>query len=210
MSFLSYPRGGDVNVLEIARKALARVRSQRNGVAEPVLPATVGYDINDGNDQSPPRSSVIPEAVLVTNSADLPMVAMAVSESSQVGVDIETTGLNPRSDRTRLLSLCCDTTDGGTITYLIDCFAVDPAPLWEALASVPVAGHNLLFDLQFLARLGFAPGACRDTMLASQVLHAGERGLKHSLAACCERELGETVAKDEQHSDWSGDLSPEQ
>jgi DNA polymerase-1 len=199
-----------VNVLDIARNALARVRTQRNGVAEPVLPATPGYDINDGNDQSLPRSSVIPEVVLVTHAADLPRVATAVAASALVGLDIETTGLDPRCDRVRLLSLGWDTTDGGTATYVVDCFAVDPAPLWAALASVPVVGHNLTFDLQFLARLGFEPGACRDTLLESQVLHAGERGLRHSLAACCERELGEAVSKEEQVSDWSGDLTPDQ
>src|SRR5262249_59040260 len=84
------------------------------------------------------------------------------------------------------------------------------SPLWAALASVPVVGHNLVFDLQFLARRGYEPGACRDTMLMSQVLHAGDRAARHTLAACCERELGRTVAKDLQASDWSGTLTAEQ
>jgi hypothetical protein len=70
-----------------------------------------------------------PVHVLVTDPADLPMVATAVGESAVVGLDTETTGLDPQSDRVRLLSLCCDTTDGGTVVYLVDCFAVDPAPL---------------------------------------------------------------------------------
>jgi DNA polymerase-1 len=157
-------------------------------------------------------SAADPAFVLVTDPADLPMVASAVGESSVVGLDCETTGLDPRTDRVRLLSLACDTTDGGTVTYLIDCFAVKGlAPLWESLAAVPVVGHNLAFDLQFLARHGFEPGACRDTLLMSQVLYAGDRSIKsHKLAACCERELGETVAKDEQTSDWSGSLTAAQ
>ncbi len=148
--------------------------------------------------------------VLVTFPADLPMVVTAVGESALVGLDVETTSLDPRAGRVRLLSLCCDTTDGGTVTYMVDCFAVDPAPLWEALSGVPVVGHNLTFDLQFLTRLGFEPGACRDTLLMSQVLHAGDRSARHTLAACCERELGEAVAKDLQASDWSGGLTPDQ
>src|SRR6516165_7739202 len=98
MSFLSYLGRHDVNVLDIARQALATVRAQPNGAAEAVLPATLGYDINDRNDQSPPRSSVIPEAVLVTHAADLPRVATAVAASALVGLDIETTGLDPRCD----------------------------------------------------------------------------------------------------------------
>src|SRR5262249_30537398 len=118
---------------------------------------------------------------------------------------------DPRADRLRLLSLACDNVDGGTTVYLVDGFAVaDLSPLWAALASVPVVGHNLVFDLQFLGRLGYEPGACRDTMLMSQVLHARDRAARHTLAACCGRELGRTVAKDLQASDWSGALTPEQ
>src|SRR5262249_15641554 len=71
-------------------------------------------------------------------------------------------------------------------------------------------GHNLLFDIQFLAGLGFAPGETRDTMLMSQVLHAGERGLKHTLDACCHRELSKMLDKEQQASDWSGTLTLDQ
>jgi DNA polymerase-1 len=162
-----------------------------------------------GEEAVPPKASSAPY-VLVTDPAELPMVATAVGESAVVGLDTETTGLDPQTDRVRLLSLCCDTTDGGTMTYLVDCFAVGPAPLLGPLAAVPVVGHNLAFDLQFLARLGFEPAECRDTMLMSQVLYAGDRGARHSLAACCERELGEVVDKAEQTSDWSGPLTADQ
>jgi ribonuclease D len=48
-----------------------------------------------------------------------------------------------------------DTIDGGTFCYLIDCFAVDPAPLWETLADKELVLHHAAFDLAFLARLGF-------------------------------------------------------
>jgi DNA polymerase-1 len=144
---------------------------------------------------------------LITDPAALPALAEAVRAAGVVGLDCETTGLNPRTDRVRLLTLAV-----GGRAHVVDCFAVDPAPLWPALAAVPIIGHNLAFDLQFLARLGFEPGPCRDTMLMSQVLHAGERGagnrrLKHKLADCCERELGEAVDKAEQLSDWSGALT---
>jgi DNA polymerase-1 len=152
-----------------------------------------------------------PARVLIADAADLPLVATAIGESSVVGLDTETTGLDPRTDRVRLLSVCCDNTDGGTCTYLIDCFAVtDLSPLWEPLSAAPVVGHHLAFDLQFLARLGFEPGECRDTMLMSQVLYAGDRTVRHSLAACCERELGQTVNKAEQTSDWSRHLTADQ
>jgi DNA polymerase-1 len=150
--------------------------------------------------------------VLVTDPADLPMVISAVGESGPIGLDTETTGLDPRTDRVRLLSLACDTVDGGTAVYVIDAFALpDLTPLWESLAAAIIVGHNLLFDLQFLARLGFAPGTCRDTLLMSRVLHAGKPDAKsHKLAECCQRELNEAVNKTEQTSNWSGPLTPSQ
>src|SRR5262245_5127404 len=112
--------------------------------------------------------------VLVTDPADLPMVVMAVGETAAVGLDTETTGLDPRADRVRLLSLARDTTDGGTFTYLIDCFAVDPSPLWSALAEKELVAHNAAFDLGFLAKLGYTPAArVHDTMLLAQLVTAG-------------------------------------
>ena len=67
--------------------------------------------------------------------------------------------------------------DGGVAlrgTFLIDCFAVHPGPLFDALGGRPVVAHNAAFDLQFLRALGFEPGEVQDTMLMSQVLYAGE------------------------------------
>src|SRR5262249_36835074 len=152
----------------------------------------------------------IPPYVLVTDPALLPMVASAVEQTALVGLDIETSGLNPRTDRVRLLSLATDTVDGGTCVYLIDCFAADPSVLWDALRERPIVGHNLSFDLAFLARTAFEPGKVCDTLLMSQVLHGAVYGIKHSLAAIAERELGQAVSKVEQASDWSGDLNDDQ
>jgi DNA polymerase-1 len=146
--------------------------------------------------------------VLVTAAADLTMVATAVAESRRVGVDTETTGLDPRTDRVRLLQLA---TDRGV--YLIDLFAVTPdalGPLWEALAGVELVWHNLAFDLQFLARLGFAPGRVFDTQRAAELLHGRQPKGFYTLASVAERELGRTLDKAEQTSDWSGALTPEQ
>jgi DNA polymerase I-like protein with 3'-5' exonuclease and polymerase domains len=153
--------------------------------------------------------------LLVRTPDDLQAVANAVAESRYVGLDCETTGLDPRADRVRLLALDCDTNDGGRLTYLVDAFAVDPAPLWEALAEAEVVIHNAAFDLGFLGRLGFVPGRVHDTLLLSNVLYAGghTRGvapLRHGLKDCCERELGRALAKDLQASDWSGSLTHDQ
>jgi DNA polymerase-1 len=121
-----------------------------------------------------------------------------------VGLDVETTGLDPRVDRVRLLSLA---TDRGT--FLVDCFAVDPRPLWDTLAEKTLIGHNLAFDLSSLTALGFAPGPVGDTMLLSRLLHGtrkpkGFRGLE----AVAERELGRALDKAMQAADRSDPPSP--
>src|SRR5262249_25013508 len=95
-------------------------------------------------------------------------------------------------------------------TYLVDCFVVDPSPLWEALAGKNLILHNASFDLSFLALLGFNPsGKVHDTMLLAQLLTAGNNA-KVTLADCCRRWLQRTLDKTEQKSDWSGDLTDDQ
>jgi DNA polymerase-1 len=117
--------------------------------------------------------------------------------------------LDSRIGRVRLVQL---TTDRGT--FLIDLFAVHPealAPLWSLLGEKELIGHNLRFEMEFLSRLGFTPGTAHDTMLLSQLLYGPRqpRGF-HKLQQVARRELGVTLDKTEQTSDWSGDLSPEQ
>jgi DNA polymerase-1 len=139
------------------------------------------------------------------------MVRTALDETRYVGLDTETTGLDPRKDSVRLLSLDLDTTDGGRFTYVVDCFAVDPTPLFEVLGEKELIIHNAAFDLAFLNRMGLNPGVVHDTMLYSQLLH-GTRQKKgfHGLAECADRELGRGMDKTAQTSDWSGPLSTEQ
>jgi DNA polymerase I-like protein with 3'-5' exonuclease and polymerase domains len=146
---------------------------------------------------------------LVTTVEEVLTVARAVEETSLVGIDLETTGLNPRTDRVRLISLACDTTDGGQFLYLVDCFAVDPRPLFEPLAGVSLVNHNIGFDLGFLFQMGFEPGGrVDDLMLMSQLLHAGRIGERHSLKAIAKRELDIDLDKAEQKADWSAPLTP--
>jgi hypothetical protein len=138
----------------------------------PALPGVDGVDQSDDlRACSAPVNAVGTGAtyLLVTDRAGLDVVATAIDGTERLGLDLETTGLNPRTDRVRLLSLAGDTIDGGTFAYLVDCFAVDPSPLWEILAGKELVLHNAAFDLAFLARLGFTPaGPVHDTMLLSQ------------------------------------------
>jgi DNA polymerase-1 len=152
----------------------------------------------------------------VTSADALPLAA--VEESTVIGIDIETTSLDPRAGRVRLLSLSLETCDGGRCNYVIDLFALPVqalTPLWEALGDKLLVGFNLLFDLSFLVRLGFVPGRLWDVFLASQVLDGGgnvnNAPLKHSLMDVALRHLGERINKEEQSSDWSAPvLAPAQ
>jgi DNA polymerase I-like protein with 3'-5' exonuclease and polymerase domains len=203
-----------VDVVEEADRGLCQAqevlsgRPERNssplgGPGDP-HPCTVqAYAINAINAVS------LPSYRLVNEPAEVPQVLQAIDGSAVVCVDCETSGLDPRTDRIRLLTLRTDTVDGGRFTYLVDCFQIDPRPLFELLAERPLVGHNLVFDLQFLMRLGFEPGPVRDTMLLSQLLHAGEATAKHTLADCALRDLGRDLDKTHQTADWSRPLTAE-
>jgi DNA polymerase-1 len=164
----------------------------------------------NGHPSGSPPAVQSPTFLLVNRRDLLPAVLAALEETDKVALDTETTGLDPRKDRVRLLSLGCDTLDGGTFSYLVDCFHVDPRPVLEALAGKELVAHNAAFDLSFLARMGFTPTApTHCTANASRVLYAGQRG-GHSLKECARRELGIDLPKEQQRSDWSGTLAPEQ
>lgn len=108
----------------------------------------------------------------VETVAKLQDAVAAVQRAETVAVDLETTGLNPRTDRARLISL---TTPEGT--WLVDCFAVDPEPLFPVLSEKRLVFHNASFDLGFLYQMGFElaeEGEVLDTMLVSQLLEDTE------------------------------------
>jgi hypothetical protein len=112
------------------------------------------------------------DAQLVRTEADLQTLVEKLQSAERVGLDLETTGLDPREDQVRIISL---TTAQGT--WLIDCFEVDPRPLFPILADKELIAHNALFDLGFLSELGFElgeAGRVLDTMLLSQVLEDKE------------------------------------
>ena len=95
-----------------------------------------------------------------------------IRSAEVIGIDVETTGLDPRTDRVRLISL--STAEG---SWLIDCFEVDPHPLFEVLGQKKLLMHNGQFDISFLSAMGLEieEGAeILDTMLLSQLLEDKE------------------------------------
>jgi ribonuclease D len=101
-------------------------------------------------------------------------------------------------------------------TYNVGCQSVNPAELFPTSAERAVVAHNALFDLSFLAPLGFEPGGVADAKILSQLLHAGpkveplKRGqTSHSLDSVVKRQLELALDKTRQGSNWSGPLSEE-
>jgi DNA polymerase-1 len=170
----------------------------------------------------PPEPGPVPAGnsgyTLVNDAAALDTVTTAVGLSVRVGLDLETTGLDPLKHQIRLLSLDTGTRDGDSQVFVIDLFCLpddDFGPLFDALARKEIVGHNLAFDLRFLARYRFMPGKVFDTLLASQVLNAGAKEANgkrpgHKLEEVLVRELDVTIDKAEQKSDWSGTLTDAQ
>jgi DNA polymerase I len=128
-----------------------------------------------------------------------------------LAIDLETTGLNPRRDRVRLLSI----TDGKT-PLVLDCFEHDLRPILPELAGKILVAHNATFDLGFLYHVGL-----RDipetvcTYLMGHVATAGLGGGDHGfprlgLGDCARRWLNRELPKDLQTSSWNGPLSADQ
>ena len=121
-----------------------------------------------------------------------------------LGVDLETTGLDPHTSRPRLLSLAMP---GAVVVF--DLFGVPLEvfyPLFSREEGPLLVGHNLKFDLLFLLKAGVWRASGKrlwDTGLAHQVLHAQAR-----MPAL--KDLAPGLDKTLQTSDWGGPLSSEQ
>jgi len=148
---------------------------------------------------------------MLTTARDVEDMLTTARRAPVVGIDTETTGLDALTDRLRLIQIA--TADA---VYMLDACALDPrliAPLLQGDGPLLV-GHNLKFDLRFLDSAGIPrPRGHRlfDTMLGAQLLGAGAGpSVRYGLKDVAERALSLTISKDEQRSDWSGTLRPEQ
>jgi DNA polymerase-1 len=150
-----------------------------------------------------------PSYTVVRDAAALQDACAALASVELVGLDTETTGLNPRRDRLRLLTLAANTA-ARPRCWVVDCCAIAPAPLFPVLQARRIVGHNLAFDLGFLRQHGFEPGLVGDTMLCSQLVHGPQGKGFHTLAACALREVSRELPKELQRSNWGGTLSAEQ
>ncbi len=171
---------------------------------------------------------------LITDPSDVAPACEELAREAALGFDCETTSLDPFRGRLRLVQLA---STAHACLFDLDRLAPDgtaahaPAlePLRKILASrrpVKIA-HNAKFDAKWSRHhLGVElcgdydsredgkneveRGGLFDTLLASQLVSAGEQEDRHSLASVAERYLDIAVDKTQQQSDWGGELSAAQ
>ncbi len=150
----------------------------------------------------------LPAYKLVTTVDELAGVVPSLAAEPVIGLDTETTGLDPHTSKLRLLQLASPEQ-----VVIIDCFALDPGKV-EPLVGLLTAGspvkiaHNAKFDAKFLYQhAGVRLEGIFDTYLASVLASAGNETDRHGLDPVVTRYLGLTLDKAPQLSDWSGELS---
>ncbi len=154
---------------------------------------------------------------LVKNADDLRKAIEALSTQPVVGLDTETTELDPFTARLRLIQLA---TPDRVFIVDFDHFANGDAAKSEVLAPLrrlleaprPIKiAHNAKFDAKFIKHnLGVDLGGLFDTLLASQLVGAGDIEERHGLETVASRYLNEEVDKSERLSNWNFELSEAQ
>jgi ribonuclease D len=147
---------------------------------------------------------------LINDAETLRTACENLRQADILGFDTETTELDPYLGVIRLVQL-----SDGKDTKVIDLkpFAdkgdlktlPELAPLRELLAApkpVKVA-HNAKFDAKWVKHhLGVEVNGIFDTLLASQLIAAGDQDRRHNLAEVAQVFLGVELDKSEQVSDW--------
>jgi DNA polymerase I-like protein with 3'-5' exonuclease and polymerase domains len=154
---------------------------------------------------------------LIRTADELRNAIETIEKQLVVGLDTETTDLDPYTSRLRLIQLA--TPDR---VYIVDFDRFSDgdtrgsdalAPLRRLLAAprpIKIA-HNAKFDAKFIKyNLGVDLGGLFDTLLASQLVGAGDIEERHGLETVAGRYLNELVDKTERLSNWDLELTTAQ
>jgi ribonuclease D len=152
-----------------------------------------------GDDAQPPR--------MLDGDLDEQAFEQAL-QADVIALDIETTGLDWRSDDIGTIQLQVDDT-----IYVIRVNGHTPTHLKAVIedARVRKVLHHAMFDLRFLAHhWNVTPANVACTKIASKLVRPQAPHAEHSLAPLVKRYLGIDLDKTEQVSNWTGDLSETQ
>ncbi len=157
---------------------------------------------------------------VIRTEGELRKAVESLSSLQAVGLDTETTDLDPYTSRLRLIQLGAP---NGVIIVDLDAFTAANngnlaktealAPLRRLLAALrPIKiAHNAKFDAKFIKHnLGVDLGGLFDTLLASQLIGAGQIDERHGLEIVASRFLNEAIDKSERLSNWNFELSEAQ
>ncbi len=154
---------------------------------------------------------------VIKTEEELRKTVESLSRHQAIGLDTETTELDPYYGRLRLIQLA---TPSGVHIVDLDAFRNGDLKKADALASLrallaaprPIKIlHNAKFDAKFIKHtLGTDLGGIFDTLLASQLIGAGDIEERHGLEAVSARYLNESVDKTERLSNWNFELSEAQ
>lgn len=174
-----------------------------------------GLDLFPEDHASPAQAAPEPPAVdyrYICQPEDLEAALEPFWAAIVIGVDTETTGLDPHLHQIRLLQLAMDDQP----VLVIDLFAISQASDRQPLArllqgSAVKIFQNAKFDWKMLTQAGLEPALpLFDTYGASQLLEAGNTNVSHRLDSLAAKHLGLTIPKEEQRSDWKAALTAEQ
>lgn len=135
---------------------------------------------------------------LITTHAELVDLCSDLATQTVIGLDVETTLV----DR----DLCTVQLATPTYNAIVDALAIrDLEPLTRIFESSDILKviHNASFERSVLAKLNLTLVNVFDTLTASRRIRGKRIEGGHGLAAVCERELGRSVDKSEQTSDWT-------
>ena len=157
---------------------------------------------------------------VIKTSDELRRAIERMSREPVVGLDTETTDLDPYTSRLRLIQLATP-----EVVSIIDLDAFSSSAdedlahhpdleplrrLLEAPRPIKIA-HNAKFDAKFIKhKIGASIGGLFDTLLASQLVGAGDIEERHGLETVASRYLNEAVDKSERLSNWNFELSEAQ
>lgn len=148
--------------------------------------------------------------LLIENSFHLEQAKKAIEQANVLAVDIETYGHASMNELGQVRLIQVGTNNG---CYIFDMLLTGfPAFLKPIFANTEIIKifHYGVFDMSHLIHhyhVEFQNSFC--TYLASRVLSTGLK-VRNSLKAVAKRYLDEDLDKEEQASDWSGDISASQ
>lgn len=151
------------------------------------------------------------EYSFITTIEQLNNAASLLKDAVVIALDTETTGLDPHINKLRLIQLA----KYEESVYVIDCFSILPKgiSILNSILSTRAVKvlQNAKFDIKFLWSEGInIVGPIFDTMLAARILRSSGAPYRAGLGILVKHYLGIELDKQEQVSDFSGELREEQ